>query len=73
MDTGRMRSLRREFEGAGIQFVRENEPGKVGPRIGAILARSTDDEWIAIGDASADSDIRELLRQILDAIALGQL
>jgi len=72
MDIQDLRSLRRELEEAGIQFVRENEPG-VGPRIGVILARSSDDQWIAIGPSDVGPDVREVIQQVLEAVAQGRI
>ena len=72
MNTEELRSLKRQYEDAGIRFVREVEPGS-GPRVGGILARSKDDVWIAIGDANVDSDLRDILTKILDAISQGHI
>ena len=69
MEIHKLQALKREFEQAGIQFVRENERG-VGARIGAILARSrTDQNWIAIGPSNVDHDTQSVLEAVLEAVA----
>lgn len=72
MDTDELRSLRREFEKADIEFVKEDQRG-AGARVGIILARSSDDAWIAIGPSEVDADTRSAIQEVLEAVARGQI
>lgn len=67
-----LRTLKREMEKAGVKFVKENEPG-TWPRVGTILARSSDGEWIAVGPSGVDPDLRLALQRVLDAVASNRL
>ena len=71
MNAQELEKARKVFEEAGIQFVREVEPGS-GPRFGTLLTSAKDqkgDVWVAIGPGSIDPDVRASLREVLQWVA----